>query len=521
MKVLYILPLCLLWYGLLEGQNTTVKCDVIGLLKETMDYNPVFQRQQIQGRRLQANRQAAAGFFDYQLTGNLSGSRSGLRLYDADPRINLAGNQLRTNNLSLSGGIQQTFRSSLVASANVEYYRIGDNYPLNDYGENIGSFVPLNNVYTTVSLRYPLLKGSGRQIVTAGERMADISIERQQYDAVFISSEEILGTIAGYWQYLASFKMLEVYRSNESRIRSVLDITHELVKAEKKPTSDLLQVQADLKDKERQTILAEQQLFAARQNLGRLIGWDQEKSKTLGLPENEFPKLEDLNVGTNLNQLLKISHRERADLKALRKSLQNYSISVQIAENETKPQLDLSAFAGYGGQDFGNGIGRFLTAFTQEQGRNFQVGFGLSYVFPVKNNQAKARLRDSRLLRTDQEIQLSNQIRNIELDVSIAYNNLLNSIEALKKSKQSLDFYEEVFNNEQLKFQSGLTTLLNLILFQERLTFAQLDYIQNQQQFAIAISDLRHETGTLWSQDLSNKQATLPPLFVFYTLPTE
>lgn len=42
-------------------------------------------------------------------------------------------------------------------------------------------------------------------------------------------------------------------------------------------------------------------------------------------------------------------------------------------------------------------------------------------------------------------------------------------------------FYKEAFRNEQEKFQTGLTTLLNVILFQERLTSSELDYLQAQQ----------------------------------------
>ncbi|MEM6379978.1 MAG: TolC family protein, partial [Bacteroidota bacterium] len=98
----------------------------------------------------------------------------------------------------------------------------------------------------------------------------------------------------------------------------------------------------------------------------------------------------------------------------------------------------------------------------------------------------------------------------------IAYNNLLNSVEAVKKSEQALRYYENVFENEQIKFQNGLTTLLNLILFQERLTFAQLDYIRNQQQFAIALSNLRYETGTIFSSEVANSQFDSA---IFYSLP--
>jgi outer membrane protein TolC len=38
-------------------------------------------------------------------------------------------------------------------------------------------------------------------------------------------------------------------------------------------------------------------------------------------------------------------------------------------------------------------------------------------------------------------------------------------------------------------------------LFQERLTSAELEYLKSQQNFATAIINLRHETGTLIESD--------------------
>jgi outer membrane protein TolC len=89
-----------------------------------------------------------------------------------------------------------------------------------------------------------------------------------------------------------------------------------------------------------------------------------------------------------------------------------------------------------------------------------------------------------------------------------------------EKAKESLDFYKEVYENEQVKFRNGLTTLLNLILFQERLTFAQLDYLQAKQLFASSIINLRYETGTLIkSQNKTNQNIKNIRREIFYTIP--
>lgn len=518
MRSKYLLLIVFLFFGkvAIDAQTDAITCELTKLYQLTLSKSPTLERQIIQNRIAKIDKQSAASQFDYQIFSDLSINRSGFNFFNSDPRKDLVGNQLKTNNLSLSGGVQRVFRTGLITSASIQYARIGDNFPLNSLNENIGPFIHNNQTSTSLSLTQPLLKGRGRSITTANERVANIGIERQQFNTTFIYSTEVYNMTLGYWQYLAATKSLEVYKGNEERVRKVLEVTKELVKAEKKPMADLLQIQADLKGKERQTINAQQALYAARQNLGRQIGLTTIESEGISFPENDFPNIDKIENNLTLQYFLDIAYQNRADLKTIHKSLEILGIYLDVANNNIKPQLDLTGTVQYGGSDIGNGVDRFFSALGQQEGRNYQVGVGLKYLFPVNNNFAEANQLNNQLQYNDQEIALKNQVRNIELNVSIAYNNFLNSIEAVKKSEQALIYHEEVFENEQFKFQNGLTTLLNLILFQERLTFAQLDFIQNQQQFANAISRLRYETGTIFSEKQNENTVNLD---LFYSLP--
>lgn len=521
MRLSYLLfwGILLAAYGPIQAQPEPIPSDLMNLYQLTLSKSPSLQRQHILSRSAKAARQSATGLFDYQLFSDLSLNRAGNNLFDADPRRDIVGDQLRTNDFQLSTGVQRTFRSGLTASMSVDYYRIADNFPINAFNENVGAYISDNTTSTTLSVAQPLLRGRGTSVVTANERAADIRMEGQLYNTSFVTSGELYNMALGYWQYLGASRAMEIYQDNQSRVEKVLEITTELVKAEKKPTGDLLQIQADLQDKERQTIQAGQQLYTARQNLGRLIGLNSMESEQLSAPLNDFPEVGEPGTGMDLPGLLEIARRHRADLKALYKSLEALAVYVEVAENGIRPKLDLNGYMSYGGANAGNGVDRFFRALSQREGRNYSMGVGLSFLLPVNNNRAEAELLNNQLQYSDQEIQLQNQIRNIELNVGIAYNNYQNSIEALKKSKTALTYYEQVFENEQFKFQTGLTTLLNLILLQERLTLAQLDYIQNQQRFAMAISELRYETGTLYTMDkvMSDTQPVGPE--IFYTLP--
>ncbi|MEO0472919.1 MAG: TolC family protein, partial [Bacteroidota bacterium] len=232
-----------------------------------------------------------------------------------------------------------------------------------------------------------------------------------------------------------------------------------------------------------------------------------------------FPELDQANYSaeSELAQLLGLARTNRADLQFLSRNKEALEEGMKQVRNSLKPQLNLGGFVNYGGADPGRGADRFVTALGQREGRSMQVGFSLNYLFPLNNNLAQANYLAQNVAISDQQVVLDNQLRNIELNVSIAFNNLRNSVETLEKAKETLNFYEQVFDNEQIKFQNGMTTILNLILFQERLTFAQLDYLSSQQQFATAITNLRFETGTLY-QRKDQSTESLDPV-IFYQLP--
>ncbi len=185
--------------------------------------------------------------------------------------------------------------------------------------------------------------------------------------------------------------------------------------------------------------------------------------------------------------------------------------------NFTKPQLDLTGYVSYGGQNMGNGWNEAMKTFSKKDGSTVGFGFRLDFSFPLQNNQAKGSYLQNKAALENQEIAAMDLERTIDLTVSSAINDLNNTIFILKKSEESLGYYREAYTNEQVKFQNGMTTLLNLILFQERLTFAQIELVQAKQQFAIAVLSLRYATGTLLRKEKDN--TLILHQDIFYTTP--
>lgn len=511
--------LVLLSVGSIMGQ-TQIDGDLLYLSEMTIAKSPLIERNALNIDQAEANLLTQRSTFDYQLTSGYNLSKSKLTPFDLDPRNQLVTGNIVTNNSDFSIGMQKRFRTGLIADFRSNYGTVANNFPLNNFSVDVGPNVADKATSATFALTQPLLRGNGLKVTTAFEKAAELDIESAHQNFELNSAFELSQLASAYWQYLGAYKSLEIFKGNENRVRNVLDITQELVKADKKPESDLLQIQADLADQERQTTVAGQNLYAARVNLGRVVGFSEEESVAIGDPTNDFPTIVASGFAKDVrttNALIEMARTNRTDVKAISNTQKGLDLQLIAAKNSKLPQLDLTGFLTYGGAAVGQGF-QYINAFSNKQGRNSVAGLGVTFSLPVNNNLAKANIAKSKIAIADQDIIYENLVRNIDMNVSIAMNNLDNSVLILEKAEETLAFYQQVFENEQTKFQNGLTTLLNLILFQERLTFAQLEYLRAQQQFAVAIINIRFETGTLFTMNTKNLAAPITKE-VFYTIP--
>jgi outer membrane protein len=498
--------------------QTKIKCDLIAVANIAFNKSPTLKSSYYAIQDAEANLQVQNSAFDFSLNSALSFQNNSYSLFDADPRNQYVDRYLKSNSIEFSTGLQKRFRSAQIAELGFKYGYNDSNFPFDNFNEYVGSFYGNHSGTINFSLTQPLLKGRGKQIATVSEQISSLYIDKSKYDYAFTNSYEILQLGIAYWNYYTAFKSLDVYIQNENRVRNLLEITKELIKADKKPAGDLAQVNADYTTQERLTITARQNVYNTRLNLGRAIGLTDEESQQLDDPINDFPIVTETGYEKTINKsdLIKNAKVNRGDLKAIKKNYEAVELQYKLAENNLRPQLDLTGFAFYGSASVGNGVSQTLSSFTNDQGQNIGAGAKLTFSFPLNNNLAKGNYSMRKIALSDQEVINENMLRNIELNINIALNNLHNSVLILEKAKESWAFHQDVFNNEQIKFKTGLTTLLDLMLFQERLTFSELEYLSAQQQFSNAIINLRHETGTLISQD--NQGFTLTQN-AFYTVP--
>lgn len=483
--------------------QSVINGDLIDLSSLAFNKSPDIQRNYYSIQESEAELQIQKSIFDYNLNSELAYQKNNYWLFDTDTRNLYVDRILKSNTLDFYSKLQKKIRSGQTLKLDVQYSFNNDNFPYNNFNQFIGPKIGDYTQILKLSMVQPLLRGRGRRITTISERVAELYIEITKENSVYANSYEILQIGNAYWNYYTAYKNLEIYLENEKRVRNVLEMTQELVKADKKPAGDLSQIYADLANQEKQTVIAQQNLYNAKLSLGRIVGLSDSESRQIGDPQNEFPTTAESGVAENLNEeyFTNLALQNRNDLMAAQKTKTAVEMQYVLAENNKKPQLDLEGFFFYGSASQGNGRNYRLSSLVNDEGRYLGGGAKLTFSFALNNNLAKGNLYRSRVALNDQNVVTQNLQRNIELNISTAVNNLSSSILILERSKTALENYRKAFADEQLKFQTGLTTLLNLILFQERLTNSELQYLQAQQNFALSILNLRHETGTLISQD--------------------
>lgn len=499
------------------GQTKT-SSDLIDISNTAFNKNPSIKTAVNDIKDSKANLLIQKSIFDYNLLSELSYQRSRNTLLDGDPRNEVINKFFKTNAVDFNAGLQKKFRTGQRAELGANYNFNSNNFPFNSFNQPANPYFGNHTGSLSFSLTQPLLRGRGRLVTEAPEKIAELYIETAKNNFEFSNSFQIQQIGLSYWNYYTAYKSLEIYRQNENRARSVLEMTTELVKADKKPAGELVQIQADLRNQERLTVQAEQNFYNAKINLGRSIGLTKEDSENLENPSNEFPAIANSGYDNLLNEepFIKIAIENRGDLKGNKNVYSALERQLLVSANNLKPQLDLTGFIFNGSSVQGNQVLNTLSSFLNSNGQSIGIGAKLTYSFALNNNLAKGNFARSEISLDNQQIANNNLTRNIELNIKISLNNFKNNVLVLEKAKSSLENYRLAFENEQMRFQNGLTTLLNVIIFQERLTNAELQYLQANQEFANSIVIFRHETGTLISQD---DQGFSIDLDKFYSIP--
>lgn len=463
-------------YGETEGDDEAPSLALVEAVRLALQNDPEIRLVETRIEDLRGTTLSAAGAFDPVITSSLSGD-------DSRTPLEQGANQ-SSESLEARLGWLQRLRSGQTLEPQVTVDRAAD------------SASAVNTATVSFALRQPLLRGRNPQAVQAFERSVQLDLQAARFDLAHLTSQRLLAVVSQYWTVKASRLDLDILQSTEASSRALLETTRRLIEAQLTPAAELVQLEADLVLREANRVVGERNLFAALQQLGNEMGLTAEQIAALQLPADPFPTVDPDEVPRAAVELLETAHRRRADLAADRQRLLAEERRLIAADDALQPRLDVVLTPSYTGLVEGNAADDFLSSlWTQVPGAS--VAFGIELTLPLGRRVAAGDEVRARAAVDQRALEIERDSKRIDSRVPAALEAVRRNAERLEKLEQAVGLFERTVDNEEKKLRAGTSTLIDVISQRDRLTAALQSRNAAQLALAIALAELRFETGTL------------------------
>ena len=443
--------------------------------------------------------QQEQGLFDSKIEAGISHNHDESAVFTRDlTQWLMDDDERKTDETKFQIAFKKKFRSGIVVTPALQIART-DTTVFQYYPDDKIYDGPSNQAKVDLRVTVPLLKGYGEKVNTADEMAAKKQVDVSVCKLHHIISQQTLNTVLAYWEYLSTNRSLIQIIDSEKRAQLIVKETKAYIEAGSRPESDLTQTLANLSDKKIKRIFAEQELFDRKQKLGIAMGFDFMQRQNILAPSDSFLQIDKKKVDkicSSTSQIIKKALNNRSDYLQLTEQEMQKKLLVKAAKNNTLPQIDLNMGAGYTGLDEGDEIDYAGSAFSNNiKGLNYTVS--LNFNLFIENSTAKSILFQRKSELKQIEFRKQGLRKNISFKILIAIDGLKNSLKSLLTAEESVTYYKRTLNNEEKKFKLGTATLFDLIQSEEKLTNSTLTLITAKRNYAIAMANLKYETGSI------------------------
>jgi outer membrane protein len=358
-------------------------------------------------------------------------------------------------------------------------------------------FLLYNPAYTSrlsLTMYQPLLNGFGfavnRRFINVAKNDLDVSRQlfRQQVSGALVNAQN------AYWDLVAAQKSVEAAQRALDTAQRLYNDTAQQERLGAAAVLDVTQAQSATAGSRRDLIIAQTNEKTKELQLKALISKSLNPLADVQLTTlDPLPEPKESDIPT-VQDALKTAIRNRSELIQADLNLRNQRIAEQYTRNILKPTL--SVFATYASSALTTGVGPLLQeAWINVPYPEYAVGFSLSIT--LRNRSAQAdNIRAQLELRQQQatRVRTENQIR---MDVESAIIALTQAKAQVEAAKEAVNSTQAVFNAEQTKLQTGISTPYRVIQTQRDYVAAQSQEIQAQANYAKALIQLDRIRGTV------------------------
>jgi len=337
---------------------------------------------------------------------------------------------------------------------------------------------PFGNFATRFGGTWNLFDSFGSwRAVNRAERVKDATghqLERTDQEIVF-------RVVDSYYGVLLARKQLEVAEQSMKTAQAILDRSKDRLESGVVVESDYLSAQVRLATRKQELIRAQNNLALARAKLSTAMGvsTETEFDPTDTLAERSLPT-------TSLEEAEKQAEKMRPDLKRVRSEEEAQQQSVLIAKSAFGPRVN--AFAGWEADN---------PTFVAGGGGNNWLA-GVEVQFDLFQGGAK-RAQLSRERAMQEKVVAGKEMASdaVRLEVRRAYYDVDAARQQIEVARATIAEAQESLRINQNRYDSGLSTITDLMAAEEAARRSQTDYWEAVYRYHTGYANLELASGTL------------------------
>jgi outer membrane protein TolC len=357
-----------------------------------------------------------------------------------------------------------------------------------------------SNLQFTVT--QPLLKNFGLFPNRAPILIAQRNFKQARANFLGEVNDVVLQIVGNYWGVVLARENLTVQKKSLEEAEKSYERDKKALSLGALPPLDIYRSQSQVATRRVGVIQAEYSLKQAEDQFRRGVGADLDPAiRVLDLDLTDRPEPAGELSGTDIATALSRALANRPELERVHEQLANDELSVRLAHNNLKPDLELSGF--YSGNGVaGNSPANVNTGLNNSLSQVFHFtypayGASLSLTLPIRNHSGQANLADALVSRTRDQYQERQTNQSITLEVTQAVHSLEEAKLTMEAAKVAVDLARDTLKADERKYELGAEAVFFVLDAQTQLAQAELNLIQAQISYQLAVAQLDHATGDL------------------------
>jgi outer membrane protein TolC len=354
-----------------------------------------------------------------------------------------------------------------------------------DYGSNVGLLI-----------RQPLLKDAWSTVNLAPLARAKVTAERSLFELRSDVLDLVLNTEIAYWNLVYTRADKALTASSLALAENLLEENGERKRLGLVTPLEVLQAEAEFLNQQEAIIQADRAIEDAQDVLRHAMGQTDFMETINGeiLVTSLPDKMEPLRP---VGDVVKDAVISDVDAKVQERRVEVERINRILAQDETRPDLDLTAAVTYLGRDQ-DGNTAYRGAYNAD-GHDWTLG--LEVRLPWGFQDARARARQAERALESATLQLYNIKQEKALAARKAWRSASAGFKRIEVTRASVLLNEEAFEQERARYGSGLVPYRSLLEAQRDYDRAKSNYLQSIIETLRATVRLSRVDGTLLARN--------------------